>query len=190
MMAVIEATTGTDAVLWEAPAFGAAPPPAVADLERIERMAREEGHASGRAEGLAQGQTEVRRLVAHLEGLIDAFAKPLAELDAEIESALAALAVEIAGALVRAEYVADAEKLAALVREAVAGAGDTTRAAEIRLHPDDVTLLRPLLSDLSRITADHTLSRGDVRVHADTVRIDARLSTRLASVLENLAAAA
>ncbi len=182
-MTMIESVA--DAVRWEAPAFNAAPPPVV-DLAQIEQLARDDGFARGHAEGLAQGQGEARRLVARLESLVDAFIRPLAGLDTEIEQALAALATEIAGALLREKYIAQPEHLAALVREAVASAGDSTRPVEVRLHPDDVTMLRPLLPDMSRLVADVTLARGDVRVHADAVRIDARLGTRLKTVLDNL----
>lgn len=182
-MTMIE--SAADAVRWEAPAFNAGPPPLV-DIAQIEQAARDDGFARGHAEGLLHGQAEARRLVARLENLVDAFIRPLAGLDGEIEQALAALATGIAGTLVGAKYAAEPECLTALVREAIQSAGDTTRPVEVRLHPDDVTMLRPLLPDVSRLVADVTLARGDVRVHADAVRIDARLDTRLKKVLEDL----
>lgn len=185
-MAVIDpASLSSDAVRWEAPAFDGAPPPLV-DIAQIEQLAHDDGYARGHAEGLAQGQAEVRRLAARLENLVDAFIRPLAGLDSEIESALARLATEIAGALVREKYAIEPGHLAALVREAVAAVGDSARPVEVRLHPEDVTMLRPLLADGSNLVADTTLARGDVRVHADSVRIDARLSTRMTQTLEQL----
>jgi len=176
----------SDAVRWEAPAFGAVAPPAIADLEEIEKAAHDEGFARGHAEGVAQGQAEVRRLVAKLEGIADAFTRPLAGLDNEIEQALASLATEIAGALVRESYIADPERMAALAREAVASAGEMARHVEVRVHPEDLQMLRPLLPNVSSLVPDISLSRGDVRVHAEHVRIDARLATRLKRVLDNL----
>jgi flagellar assembly protein FliH len=186
-VAPIALGSGPDAVLWEAPAFGAIPQ-SIAALEGIEREARDEGFARGHAEGLAQGQAEVRRLVARLEGIADAFTRPLAGLDNEIETALASLATEIAGALVRENYIEQPERMAALVREAVVSAGEMARNIEVRVHPDDLQMLRPLLPNVSGMVPDISLARGDVRVHAEHVRIDARLATRLKRVLDNLSA--
>lgn len=174
-------TPAAEPTLWEAPplAAPACAPRAVADFEEIERAAREEGFSRGHADGYAQGQAEVKRLVAQLEGLLDAFTRPLAELDAEVEQALARLATELAGVLVRGAYAAEPARLAALVREAVAAAGSGERAVEVRLHPEDLALLETQLADVSRLVGDAALARGDVRVHAENVRIDARLATRL-----------
>jgi flagellar assembly protein FliH len=188
MVAPMSLDSMPDAVLWEAPAFGAVAPPAIADLEEIERAAHDEGFARGHAEGIAQGQAEVRRLIAKLDGIADAFTRPLAGLDAEIERALASLATEIAGALVRESYIADPERMGALVREAVVSAGEMARHIEVRVHPEDLQMLRPLLPSVSGLVPDISLSRGDVRVHAEHVRIDARLATRLKRVLDNLSA--
>ncbi len=187
-MSVIDAAVaaGPAAVLWEAPAFGGNSPLAVADLEEIERAARDEGFTRGHADGFAQGQTDVRRLIARMEGLVDAFSRPLAGLDNEIEHALAALATQIAGALVRESYRADPQKMAALVREAIASAGGIERSTEVRIHPDDLAILRPLMTDISTFVPDISLARGDVRVHTENVRIDARLGTRLDTILDNL----
>jgi flagellar assembly protein FliH len=188
VVAPMSSESSPDAVRWEAPAFGSVAPPGIADLEEIERAVREDGFARGHAEGFAQGQADVRRLVARLEGITDAFTRPLAGLDNDIEHALAALATEIAGALVRQNYIEQPERMAALVREAIVSAGEMARALEVRVHPDDLQMLRPLLPEVPGLVPDISLARGDVRVHAEHVRIDARLATRLKRVLENLSA--
>jgi flagellar assembly protein FliH len=187
-MSIIDAAAASnpDTVLWEAPAFGRASPLAVADLEEIERAAREEGFTRGHADGYAQGQADLRRVVARMEGIADAFSRPLAGLDNEIEHALAALATQIAGALVRDTYATDPQKMVALVREAIASAGTVARSTEVRVHPEDLAMLRPLMNDISTFVPDISLARGDVRVHTENVRIDARLATRLKSILDNL----
>ncbi len=188
MVAPIAFAAESDAIRWEAPAFGSGAPQSIAALEEIERAARDEGFARGQAEGFAQGQADVRRLVARLEGIADAFTRPLAGLDNDIERALAALATEIAGALVRENYIEQPERMAALVREAIVSAGEMARAVEVRVHPDDLHMLRPLLSNPAGLVPDISLARGDVRVHAEHVRIDARLPSRLKRVLDNLSA--
>lgn len=159
--------------------------PSVEELEAIEASARKEGYARGHAEGVASGQAEVRRIIAQMEGLLDAFTRPLARLDAEVGDALGDLAVRIAGSLLGQAYEADPELLARLVQEAIEQVNGEKRQLEVRLHPDDLAMLAPHLhtSDDVRLVADTTLSRGDLRLHADSVRIDGTLATRLKSAL-------
>ena len=144
-----------------------------------------EGLAKGHAEGLAAAQAEMRRLIAQIEGIVDNFSRPLARLEDEVMQALGDVAVRIAGALVGRAYEADPALLASLVRQAVAAIGTAQRPLQIRLHPDDLDTLIPLL-DLPTdcdLVPDTTLARGDLRVHAESVRIDGSLQARLAAAL-------
>jgi flagellar assembly protein FliH len=167
----------------------------VTDLEAIERAASEEGfqsgHAQGLAQGLAQGEKEVRQLADRLQGLLEAFARPLTHFDSEVEAALGELAVQVAGVLVGRAYAAEPALLAQLVEEALRLAGAEARAAEVRLHPDDLAALEPLLAaaDMprARLTADASLARGDLRVHTEALRIDGTLAARLQVALLTLA---
>ena len=185
-----------DAVRWAAPDLAPAPIsashalPSVEDLQAIEQAAHADGYARGHAEGLASGQAEVRRIVAQMEGILDAFTRPLSRLDAEVGDALGDLAVRIAGALLGRTYTADPSLLIDLVREALDIAGSDNRQIELRLHPDDLGLLAPHLMTLEgvRMNADTTLARGDLRLHADSVRIDGSLSARLNAALQKIVA--
>lgn len=163
-------------------------PPSLEEIEAIQRAAHEEGFAAGHAEGLAQAQVEMRRLQARLEGILDAFSRPLSDLEGEVESALTELAARIAGTLVRQVYVVQPELLARLTREAIASLGDKPRQVEVRLHPEDLEAIEALLPDSAgvRMHADPALARGDLRVHAEDVRLDARLATRLEQILPRL----
>ncbi|MGY0632998.1 FliH/SctL family protein [Luteimonas sp. A478] len=196
------------AVRWQAPSIESAQDPAIAaedidaaqiprppSLEEIQRIrddacreGREEGLASGHAEGFAQGQAEVRRLIAQIEGILDNFSRPLARLEDEVVSALGELAVRIAGSLVGHAYQTDPTLLADLVGEAVDAVGGAGREVEVRLHPDDIAALTPMLSlmPVTRLAADPGLARGDLRVHAESVRIDGSLEARLRGALENV----
>lgn len=166
-------------------------PPSLEQIEAIQHAAHEEGFAAGHAEGLAQAQAEMRRLQARLEGILDAFSRPLADLEGEVEQALTELAARVAGALVRRAYTQEPELLAKLTREAIDSLGEKPRSVEVRLHPEDLEAVEPLLPAVSgvRMHADPALARGDLRVHAEDVRLDARLSTRLEQMLPRLLAA-
>ncbi|HEY0862193.1 MAG TPA: FliH/SctL family protein [Pseudoxanthomonas sp.] len=167
-------------------------PPSLEEVQAIEEAAYREGlergRAEGHAEGFAQGQTEVRRLTAQIEGILDNFSRPLDRLENEVMGALSELAVRIAGSLVGRAYQADPMLLSELASAALDAVGGTSREVELRLHPDDIAALTPVLSMMpsTRLTADTSLSRGDLRVHAESVRIDGTLEARLRGALENV----
>ncbi|WP_393999847.1 FliH/SctL family protein [Luteimonas sp. WGS1318] len=165
-------------------------PPSLEEIQQIRDDAQREGYedglAQGRAEGMAAGQSEMRRLTAQIEGILDNFSRPLARLENEVVGALGDLAVRIAGGLVGRAYQAEPALLADLVGEAVDAVGGAAREVEVRLHPDDIAALTPLLSlnPATRLVADPALARGDLRVHAESVRIDGSLDARLRGALD------
>lgn len=185
-------------VRWTAPGLSLAasagpslpPPPSVEELQALEEAAHAEGFRRGHAEGLAAGQAEMRRMIAQIEGVLDAFTRPLARLDDEVANALGDLAVRIAGTLLAREYHADPTLLADLVREALDAVGSGNREMELRLHPDDFGVLAPHLAGLDgvRLTMDAALGRGELRLNSESVRIDGTLAARLQSVLDAVAA--
>ncbi|WP_372487419.1 FliH/SctL family protein [Stenotrophomonas lacuserhaii] len=163
-------------------------PPTLEEIQAIQDAAEKEGFAHGHAEGYAQGQAEVRRVVAQMEGILDNFSRPLVRLENEAVAALGELAVRIAGTLVGRAYQTDPELLAQLVAEGVDAVGTSSRDVEVRLHPDDIAALSPLLtlSPQQRLVPDAALSRGDLRVHAESVRIDGTLEARLSGALDKV----
>jgi len=175
-----------------------APPvqlPTLEEIQAIRDAAQEEGFQQGHADGYAQGQAEVRRLTAQIEGILDNFSRPLVRLENEVVGALGELSVRIAGALISRAYEADPSLLKDLIDEALDTVSGTNRDVEVRLHPDDIAAISNLLTlpDGQRLVPDHSLSRGDLRVHAEAVRVDgtldARLRAALATVLRRAGAA-
>ena len=171
------------------------PPPVPPTLEEIQaiqdaayREGLERGLAEGHAGGFAQGQAEVRRLAARMEGILDNFSRPLDRLENEVVAALSELAVRIAGALVGRAYQTDPVLLQELATTALDAVGGAQREVELRLHPDDIAALTPVLAMTAhtRLTADTSLTRGDLRVHAESVRIDGTLEARLRGALETV----
>lgn len=192
-----DAQANANATRWQAPNLGGRstslrPGPNVAELEAIGQAARDEGFQQGHALGLAQGQDDIRQLSNRLQGLLEAFARPLSHFDAEVESALAELAVQVAGILVGRAYVAEPALLADLVEEALRMAGPESRAAEVRLNPEDLaaveSLLTPSEQPRARLTADSHLGRGELRVHTEALRINGTLAARMQVALLTLTA--
>ncbi|MGR4877760.1 FliH/SctL family protein [Pseudoxanthomonas sp. LARHCG66] len=167
-------------------------PPTIEEIQAIQdaayREGLERGLAEGHAEGFATGQTEVRRLAAQMEGILDNFSRPLDRLENEVVAALSELSVRIAGALVGRAYQTDPVLLQELATSALDAVGGAQREVELRLHPDDIAALTPVLAMApgTRLTADTSLSRGDLRVHAESVRIDGTLEARLRGALETV----
>lgn len=184
-----------DVVLQAAAAAQEVPPPVPPTLEEIQaiqdaayREGLERGLAEGHAEGFSHGQAEVRRLAAQMEGILDNFSRPLDRLENEVVAALSELAVRIAGALVGRAYQTDPVLLQELATSALDAVGGAQREVELRLHPDDIAAITPVLAMTphTRLTADTSLSRGDLRVHAESVRIDGTLEARLRGALETV----
>ena len=167
-------------------------PPTLEEIQAIQDAAYREGLdrglAEGHAEGFAQGQAEVRRLAAQMEGILDNFSRPLDRLENEVVAALSELAVRIAGALVGRAYQTDPVLLQELATTALDAVGGSQREVELRLHPDDIAALTPVLAMTAhtRLIADTSLSRGDLRVHAESVRIDGTLEARLRGALDTV----
>jgi flagellar assembly protein FliH len=163
-----------------------APQPTVFELEEIERLARDEGFAAGRAEGLAAARQQIDEQLARLESLCAAAARPLDALDDITEQELARLATVMARRVVGRELQLDPSLIELAVREAAAALPSATRELRVWVHPDDLTLLRELgVSEATwQLGARPSLSRGDCMLESERSRLDARVDTRLAAVID------
>ena len=159
-------------------------------LDDLETAAHEEGFAQGHAEGYAAGARAAREQAAHLQNLLDHFAQPLKDLEHDVERALVTLCVGAAQRLACSALQQQPELVEKVVREAVAALAAPSRELTVRLHPDDVELVRAMLvmpQDTGwRLTADKALHRGECRVASDASRVDARMETRAQSLLKHM----
>lgn len=195
-------SAGSDAALgiqrWELPQVGilqpalraatAAPQPTVRELEAIERQAREEGYAAGRAEGLLAAQQQLREQMARLDALYHAAAFPLQALDQQTEQELARLAMLVARRVIVHELQVSPGLILQAVRQAAAALPAATRELRVHLHPDDLALLREAGAAEShwQLLADPLLARGDCQLESERSRLDARVDTRLAAVIDGV----
>lgn len=169
--------------------------PTVSQLEQIERAAYEEAYAKGHAAGLAAAKAEEKpkldlltQQIARLDAILNMLARPLAELDKDVENELLALATTLAKHVIRRELKLDPGQIIAVIRETVALLPIATRDIRVHLHPDDAALVReklaaPQAERAWTIIEDPVLTRGGCRVTTDTAQIDARVETRLAAVI-------
>lgn len=170
----------------------------VQELEDVERRAYEEAYAKGRAEGLASVEREMRpqlqqlqARIERLDAVINTLARPLQELDAEVEDQLVQLALTVARHLVRRELRIDPSQVIAIIRETVALLPASARDVRVHLHPEDAAVVREKLATPTgervwTIVEDPVMGRGGCRVTTDTAQIDARLETRIGTVVSAL----
>ena len=154
-------------------------------MKEAEARGYEAGQARARAETgtrLAALEERVRRLDAALSLL----ARPLEQLDAEIENELAQLALGVGRQLARRELRAEPAQVIAILRESLALLPAAAREVRVHLHPEDAATVRehltPAIDRAWTIVEDPTLSRGGCVIHSQSSRIDARLEARIAAV--------
>jgi flagellar assembly protein FliH len=180
---------------WEPPTVGdhrpvaepePAPGPTVYELEEIERQAREEGYAAGLAEGRAAAKSQLDERLARLEAICAAAARPLTTFDDATERELALLATVMAERVVGRELQLDPSLIALAIRKAASALPSATRELRVWVNPHDMDLLRELGAEEPhwRFGADPKLQRGDCVLETERSRLDARVSTRLAAVID------
>jgi flagellar assembly protein FliH len=163
--------------------------PTVAEIEAIERQAREEGFNAGLTEGRAMAKRELTAQMARLDALLAAMERPFADLDADVTSDLSELAVLIAERVLGFEIATRPETVLQVVQQALETLPAASRHVRIHLHPADAALVREhraSLPDEGTVLDDTSLERGDVRVESEHSRIDARVRTRLAAVVDSV----
>ncbi|MFC5436796.1 FliH/SctL family protein [Rhodanobacter umsongensis] len=162
------------------------PQPTVHELAALEEQAREEGYAAGRAEGKAVAQQQLRERMAQLDALYEAAARPLQILDEQTGQELARLATIVASRVIASELKLAPELIARAVRQAAGALPAATRELRVHVHPDDLALLQELGAAEShwQLLADPALARGDCQLESARSRLDARVETRLAAIID------
>jgi flagellar assembly protein FliH len=198
-----------DAVIrWDLPSVSGTPVQArrpgktVSELEEVERRAYEEAFAKGREAGLAAGRAagkaeydqavaKANAQAAQLEKVLNSLARPLEDIDEQVETELVNLALTVARQLVRRELRIDPSQVIAIVREAVGLLPASARDVRVHLHPEDAAVVRERLAAPAgerawTIVEDPVTTRGGCRVTTDTALIDARLETRMQAVINEV----
>ena len=194
-----------DVSRWDLPAVeGATMPRAgakgvnVMHLTLVEREAWEHGFKDGHVEGVRKGEAELAKRIAEvdvkiaaLEAIIGTLARPLEELDAEVENELTRLALTIAKHLVRRELKIDPTQVIGIIRHTVSLLPLGARNNKIHLHPDDAAIVREKLARPAgdqewHLAEDPLMARGGCRLTTDTSSIDARFEASVAAVLSGL----
>ncbi len=189
---------------WDLPSVSGAPIQArrsgktVAEIEEVERQAYDEAYAKGREAGLASAKAEYQQViaqakaqVARLEQIVSSLAEPLEDVDAQVESELTNLALTVARQLVRRELRIDPAQVIAIIRETIALLPSAARDVRVHLHPEDAAVVRERLAATTTerawsVVEDPVMTRGGCRVTTEHAHIDARLETRINTVISTI----
>jgi flagellar assembly protein FliH len=163
----------------------------VGGLVDLQAEAHQEAFQQGLEEGRLAGRAEVQAQVERLSGMFYDLAKPFEVLDAEVERELLTLAMALARQIVRRELKTDPTQIIGIIREAIAALPVAARDVRVHLHPEDAAVVREHLAPTESERAwnmieDPVMARGGCQITTATSRIDARLETRLGSILSEL----
>jgi len=162
------------------------------------KKAYDEAYAKGHAAGVAAGEAQftaqnqaLQQRIQALDGAAQMLARPLQQLDTTVERELVNLALTVAKHLVRRELKMDPAQVVAIIRETVGLLPAAARDVRVHLHPEDAAFVRerlaaPQVERAWTIVEDPMLTRGGCKVTTDTAHIDARLETRLGTVIASL----
>jgi flagellar assembly protein FliH len=158
------------------------------------RLTVKEAEGRGYEAGMSRARAETGARLAALEERVNRLdaalrllARPLEQLDGEVESELAQLALAIGKQLARRELRIEPAQVIAILRESLALLPAAAREVRVHLHPEDAATVRehltaPATERAWTIVEDPTLSRGGCVIHSQSSRIDARLEARIAAV--------
>jgi len=160
--------------------------PTVRELEALEQQAREEGYAAGHAQGMTEAREVLQERMQRLDALLESAARPLRGMDDLVELELARLAMTVARQVVAHELRTAPDLVVEAVRQAALALPSASGNLRVRLHPDDLALLRSLDMTEShwQLLPDNGLQRGDCMLESERSRLDARVETRLAAVVD------
>jgi len=195
----------SDVSRWDLPSVEGAPLPRpgqkgvnVMHLTIVEREAWDHGFKDGHAEGVRKGEQELRARIAEvdvklaaLDAIMGTLAKPLDDLDQQVEEELTRLALTVAKHLVRRELKIDPTQIIGIIRHTVSLLPLSARKIKIHLHPDDAAIVREKLAPSSgeqewQLAEDPLMARGGCRLSAENSSVDARFETQVAAALSGL----
>lgn len=163
--------------------------------EEARKEAREEAYRAGFAQGFEEGRAEAQALARRMRELLQALEAPFAQSDAGLMRELLGLTERVCRALLERELRTDREAIARVLAAALDALGESHTAVELTLNPADALLCRELglVSEGAgefTLREDAEVRRGGVLLRRGSERIDARVETRLRTLIEGLYAQA
>ena len=176
--------------------------PSVSEAASLE-AAREQAWAEGYARGREQGEQDTRATLAEpqkqalhanalrMGELLHGMADQLLASEQKISRQLLELACDIARQVVRQELKVNTRQLRTVIGEALEMIVDDGLPATVRMHPDDLALMKDSLIETlgehaPEFVADVTITPGGCLIHTPSMAVDATVEKRWARAVGNL----
>lgn len=165
-----------------------------AEAEEKVREAYAEGMRRGEERGIAAFQERAGDAIAVVEQAIQLIQEQRTQFIASMEPQVVGLVRFMAERLIRREWEQDEATVLRMARESLGAIGDAQRLT-IRVHPEDVAIIREhrseLLDGLNQISnvsiaPDETVERGGCLVETEHLVVDGTLQAQLEKILEAL----
>lgn len=158
-----------------------------AELQAKYDEAAAKGYEAGLDQAREQAQAELERQRVAFERVMDLLCQPLANVDPEVEHAVAKLALEVGVQLYQAELQQNPEQISLLVTEALKLVSDAETKLTVHLNEADYELVIETLAHLwesGRVTprADPGITAGGCVVKGAFSAADATCETRLSAI--------
>ena len=161
-------------------------PQTVEEIQALQKQAFEEGRQEGIQKGMADMQAKSKQLV----NVFNFMARPLQQLDADMEKELAQFALTIASMLLKKECSVGAEHIHTLIHETLEYLPINSRNVRIKLNPADISLLTQSGVELKApewvCVADKVVTQGGCVIESDTSQIDATVEARIQQIFDQI----
>ncbi|MFH1485721.1 MAG: FliH/SctL family protein [Chloroflexota bacterium] len=156
-------------------------------LSRLQEEARERGYEDGWNKGVNVGKEEIAQAVDAICRVAQSAHLERSQLMKESELNIAALAIDVAKAIIGEEVALNPNIPARIVEKAIDKI-DTENAVKIRLNPEDLKLLTPHWKKSSgpggkpmqwEAVEDETVARGGCVIDTKLGTVDAQVDTQL-----------
>ncbi|WP_100655804.1 flagellar assembly protein FliH [Alteromonas flava] len=149
-----------------------------------------QGLEEGTAQGLAAGQEQIDSLTEQWQALIKELHTPVLTTNKETQKQLVTLAVALAKAVIRREVETQPEIILTALNEAVKTLPINDRSIHIRLHPDDLAIIKGAFDEDTikqnqwHLIATPEMARGGCDVSTESNAVDHSIERRSKAVLE------
>lgn len=163
--------------------------------EKGKEQGLEEGHQegleAGKLEGVAAGQEFIQQQVQTFIGLANQFAQPLELMNAQVEKQLVDMVLTLTKEVVHVEVQTNPQVILDTIKQSVESLPISGHAITLKLHPDDVDIIRSSYGEEElnlrnwTLMSEPALNRGDVQIEAGESSVNYRMEERIRNVIQS-----
>ncbi|MFC3025594.1 flagellar assembly protein FliH [Vibrio zhugei] len=159
------------------------------------RVGHEEGVTAGHQEGLQAGQEHMDQQVKQFVEMANQFSQPLELMNAQVEKQLVDMVLTMVKEVVHVEVKTNPQIILDTVKASVESLPIAGHAITLKLHPDDVDIVKQAYGEQEvdsrnwTLVSEPALDRGDVQIEASDSSVNYRMEERIRAVLHNFCGA-